>query len=213
MAPRTLALAGLLSALAAAPAEARRYQIVAGESRMVFHVGRAGMFKGLGHDHAVAARAFSGYVELDDAEPARGRVTLTVDGRRLQVLPDGEPPKDVPQVQQTMLGPKVLDAQRFPRITVTSRRASARPIAPHVLQVQLTCDVELHGVVRPVSFPVRVEITGDRVVARGTITLRQTDFGIRPLRIAGGTIKVKDEVTGQFTLVGRAVDAVAPSTN
>jgi polyisoprenoid-binding protein YceI len=206
---RTVVLAGLLSVLAAAPAEARRYQVVPGESRMVFHVGRAGVFKGFGHDHVIGARRFSGYIDLDDADLARSRVTMNVDGRSLQVLPAGEPTKDIPEVQQTMLGPKVLDARRFPRITVTSRRVVATPIAPHVFRVQLTCDVALHGVVRPVSVPARVEVVGDRVVARGTMTIRQTDFGIRPVSVVGGTIKVKNEVTSEFTLVGRA----GPVTN
>jgi hypothetical protein len=35
---------------------------------------------------------------------------------------------------------------------------------------------------------------------RGSATLRQTDFGIKPLTVAGGTVKVKDEVKIEFEI-------------
>jgi polyisoprenoid-binding protein YceI len=120
------------------------------------------------------------------------------------VLPDHEPPKDIAKIQQEMLGPNVLDSRRYPRITVTSRQSMAKPVGPRVFDVRLGCDLELHGVVRPISVPLRVAITDDRIEARGTTTIRQTDFGIQPVTAAGGTIKVKNEVAIRFTFVGRA---------
>jgi hypothetical protein len=33
--------------------------------------------------------------------------------------------------------------------------------------------------------------------------LRQSEFGITPVTVAGGTIKVKDEVRVEFEVVGR----------
>lgn len=208
MASRRVLTAGLavVSILATHHAEARRYQLADDESRIVIHVGKAGILKRFGHEHVVAVRSFSGQLDLDEDALSRSRVSLIVDSRSLQVLSAGEPPKDIPKVQQTMLGPEVLDTQRYPRITLTSRRATATMVRPQLYNVQLTCDVELHGVVKPISFPLQVEITGDRVVARGTLKLRQKDFGIRPVKAAGGTIKVKNEVASTFTLVGHAAE-------
>jgi len=185
-------------------AEARRYQIVLGESSVRIHLGTAGLLKGLGHEHEIAARAFSGHVDVASSDLAGSQVSVTFDSGGLQVLPDHEPPKDIAKVQQEMLGPKVLDSRRYPRITVTSRQSMAKPVGPRVFDVQLGCDLELHGVVRPISLPLRVTITDDRLEARGTTTIRQTDFGIKPVNAAGGTIKVKNEVTIRFTFVGRA---------
>jgi len=34
--------------------------------------------------------------------------------------------------------------------------------------------------------------------------LKQTDFGIKPVTIAGGTVKVKDELTIEFDIVARS---------
>ena len=39
--------------------------------------------------------------------------------------------------------------------------------------------------------------------AFGEFTLRQTDFGIKLVSVAGGTLKVKDEVQVSFDMVAR----------
>jgi len=36
---------------------------------------------------------------------------------------------------------------------------------------------------------------------RGSTTLRQQDFGITPISVAGGTVKVKDELRIEFDIV------------
>jgi len=35
---------------------------------------------------------------------------------------------------------------------------------------------------------------------RGSATLKQTDFGITPVTVAGGTVKVKNEVKVEFDI-------------
>ena len=44
-------------------------------------------------------------------------------------------------------------------------------------------------------------------VYRGTVTLKQRDFGIEPISIAGGTVKVKDELKVQFEIVPASAPA------
>jgi polyisoprenoid-binding protein YceI len=50
---------------------------------------------------------------------------------------------------------------------------------------------------------VLAEVTGEPGHYRGSATVRQTDFGIKPVSVAGGTIKVKDEVRVEFEIFGR----------
>lgn len=201
---RTAGLALVIAALTSNTAEARRYQLVPAESSIRIHVGSKGLLKHFGHEHDVMARAFSGDVDVEAAHPADGRVTATFESKSLDLVPGSESEKDAAKVRQTMLGPKVLDSDRYPRITVASRHVTATPVRPGVFDVQLRGDLALHGVVRPILLPLRVEIAADRLVARGATTIRQTDFGISPVKVAAGTIKAKNELTIQFTLVGRA---------
>ena len=54
----------------------------------------------------------------------------------------------------------------------------------------------LHGVTKPVSLTVTQ--TGDFWTTH--TVLKQTDFGIKPISIGGGMIKVKNEVEIEFQI-------------
>ena len=62
-------------------------------------------------------------------------------------------------------------------------------------------ELELHGRTRPV----KVDVVRDQGHYKGSTPLKQSDFGITPISIAGGTVKVKDELRIEFDIV-----AVAP---
>lgn len=101
-----LFLAVLASSSQAAQEETFR---VDGTSQVVVHVGKAGVFGFAGHAHEVAAPV-AGSVTLDRANLGRSRVVLEFETKALRVTGRGEPAGDVPEVQRTMLGERVLDA-------------------------------------------------------------------------------------------------------
>jgi hypothetical protein len=45
-----------------------------------------------------------------------------------------------------------------------------------------------------------------RLTARGSFSLKQSDFGMVPVTAAGGTVRVEDEVDVQFVLRARPPD-------
>jgi hypothetical protein len=53
------------------------------------------------------------------------------------------------------------------------------------------------------SAPVDITLTSNGLTATGRVTVRQTDFGIRPVTAGAGTVRVKDEVEIVFSIVGR----------
>jgi polyisoprenoid-binding protein YceI len=62
----------------------------------------------------------------------------------------------------------------------------------------VTGRLTLHGQSRVITFAV-VRQEGRY---RGDCEIKQRDFGIQPISIAGGTVKVKDEVKIHFDLAG-----------
>ena len=46
-----------------------------------------------------------------------------------------------------------------------------------------------------------VTLSGETLRAKGDFTLKQTDFGIKLVSVAGGTLKVKNELKFSFNLV------------
>jgi polyisoprenoid-binding protein YceI len=187
---------------ASAQARATRYVLDPAGSRFVIHVGKGGLFGFAGHEHEVLVGAFEGTVLADTEQIARSSLELTFEAAGLRVTGKGEPSKDVPKVQEAMVGPQCLDVDRYPAIRFVSKTVTGTRASQSRYDLEIRGDLTLHGVTRTVSVPVRVDFEGDRVTASGRTVLRQTDFGIKPITVAG-VVKVKDELALEWTLVGR----------
>jgi polyisoprenoid-binding protein YceI len=96
------------------------------------------------------------------------------------------------EVRSRMLGPDVLDTAKFPTITFASTDIDSTAGERWTVSGRLT----IRGVTRVISFPVT------RVNGRyhGDARIQQRDFGIEPIRIAGGTVQVKDELKIEFDI-------------
>jgi polyisoprenoid-binding protein YceI len=180
---RALGIVGVAFCFVQAFGQARA--IDTSKSKLVIHVSKAGAFSALGDNHQIEAPISEGLVD----EEAR-RVTFVIESQRLKVIDPPLPADKRQQVQDRMVGPDVLNVGGFPRIAFEStgvEQVGADRLAVHG---QLT----LHGVTRPVV--VNVRSANGRYV--GSATLNQKEFGITPVSIAGGTVKVKDELTIEF---------------
>ncbi len=172
---------------------------VQGTSQVRIHVGKAGAFGFAGHGHEVEAPV-AGTVTVDAADPARSEVLLEFDSASLRVTGEGEPGQDVPEVQRTMLGDRVLDVKRYPKIVFRSRRITVTRASGALVVLSIEGDLSLHGVTKPLTVPVRVGLQKGSLTAEGTATVKQTEFGIQPVAAAGGTVKVKDELQVSFVV-------------
>ncbi len=158
-------------------------------SVLTIRVFKTGLFSAFAHNHEIQAPITEGAVDL-----SRGpTVALHMDARRLRVLDPGASPRTVAQIQSTMDGPTVLDSGRFPEISFQSTAVESLAAAHWTVRGKLT----LHGQTRPVV----VDVALRDGHYRGSATLKQRDFGIAPVSIAGGTVKVKDEVRIEFDIV------------
>lgn len=104
---RLLLLAALLLPSALGAADTPR-SIATDRSVLTVHVFKAGLFSAFGHEHEISAPIQQG--SFTEQNPS---VELSVDARQLRVMDKDISDKDRAEVQQTMLGPKVLDSQRF----------------------------------------------------------------------------------------------------
>lgn len=182
---KSIILSLIVFAVTALAAQPRGVDI--GDSRVVVRVFRAGIFGGFGDNHEIVAPIT--YAVLD--EPAR-QITLRFDARQMRVVDPNLSPDKRAEVQQRMLGPEVLDVAQFPEITFQS--TSVRDEGAGRLAV--TGTLHLHGQARAVTGTAISSSSG----YRGTFRLKQREFGIKPVSIAGGTIKVKDEISIEFDI-------------
>jgi polyisoprenoid-binding protein YceI len=179
------------------------YQVDPAASEMLVEVGKSGLFKFAGHQHEVAAPIAEGRIEADAADLSRSSVTLTFQAAALRVTGKGDPPEDIPKVQEAMAGPKVLDVGRFAQIVFRSRKVGGKAVGPSAFDLQVEGDLALHGATRPLTVPVRIEKAADgTITAMGRVTLKQTDYGIQPISVAG-VVNVKNELDLSFRILAR----------
>ena len=160
------------------------------KSSITVSVFKAGVFSAFGHEHEISAPIEQGSFKENPAS-----VELTVDARRMRVMDKGISEKDRADIQQTMLGPKVLDSEKFPTIRFRSTRVELLGEG----KWSLLGDLTIHGETRPVK--VRVEGANGRY--HGTAELKQKDFGITPVTVGGGAVKVKNELRIEFDIVSK----------
>jgi len=193
----------LLVALGAAAQEKTAYSIASAQSKLEIHVYKEGMFKAFGHDHLIAATEISGEAQLDAQKIEDSTVRLQIATKSLTVVDPGESEKDRRDVQATMEGEKVLDVAKFPEITFTSSGISGAKKNAEGWELTISGKLKLHGVEKTVSFPLRVQTESAQLRGEGEISILQTDYGITPVKVGGGAVKVKDKLKITFTVVAR----------
>lgn len=186
MKTRVLALSAVVAFAALCHAAAA--PVDTDHSSLKIRVFKSGFFSGFAHDHEISAPLSSGSVDVDGLT-----VALQFDVRKMTVLDPDASPADRAKVQETMLSDKVLDAQRYPEIKFVSRQVKRMAADTYSVEGELTLHGTTHAITVPVSFA-----SGHYT---GAVKLKQTDFGIEPIRIFGGSVKVKDVVEIGFDVV------------
>jgi polyisoprenoid-binding protein YceI len=184
-----LVTATLALVVVALPSGAQPRAIDPKRSTVTVRVFKSGLFRAFADDHAIEAPLAEG--TLDDS--ATPNVRVAIDVRSMRVLDPGLSPKDRQEVQTRMLGPDVLDADRFQHIrfhSVGIQRGNAE-------RWSVRGELEVHGQTRPVT----VNVVRDQGHYKGSTSLTQSEFGITPISIAAGTVKVKDQMKIDFDIV------------
>jgi polyisoprenoid-binding protein YceI len=176
-------------------------------SRFEVRTGKAGVFGFAGHSHVVRARSVSGWVAYRADEPSSSRLEVTIPSESLEVLTPHDT-AEIRKVTETMRS-QVLQVSRFPQIRFTATNATPTNNGFH-----LAGELTMVGHTRPVPVDAVVRIAGDTLSAQGKFSVKQSDFGIEPIRAGpGGTVKVADRVDFTFAAVAvRDPTAVVDTT-
>ena len=173
--------------VAALPALPQSRPLDAARSSITIRVGRSGVFSFAGDNHVVRAPLASGSVN-----EARKTIEFKVQSKSLRVEDPGRAADKKAETQQRMLGPDVLDSDHFAVIQFRSTAISGAPA-----DLRVAGNLTLRGQTRPAEAKVQQIAKGHW---RGTATVRQSAFGIKPISLAGGTVRVKDELKIEFEI-------------
>jgi polyisoprenoid-binding protein YceI len=182
------------------------YNVNHAKSHLLVIVDKQGILSFAGHAHAALATKWSFESAINASNWKDSAVTITipvaslvvdsVEARRLAGLDSGPSPGDVRKVQATMLGPEVLDDRNYPTIMFKSSS-----VAEGASELRVTGAFQMHGQTRQITVPVRYTRNPDGSLDfSGEFQLKQTDFGIKPVSVGGGTVNVKNEIRIRFAV-------------
>jgi polyisoprenoid-binding protein YceI len=191
-----LSLAGSPTSSAASPS--LRYRIEASKSRFIVQVFRSGIFKVFAHDHTIQIRDFSGEAIVTPGSLSPASLHLTIRADSLSVI-DKVSDSDRREIETTMRN-QVLETSNYPEITFKATQTEAERRGEGDYTAKLWGDLTLHGVTKGMQIVSRVEFGDNIMRATGSFALKQTDYKITPVSVAGGTVKVKDEIKFTFDI-------------
>lgn len=188
------------------------YRVAGGHSRVDIIVRRGGKLQRFGHDHVITARDVAGYALMSEGDGSRA--DLLVDLRGLQVDEaaareiyglESEPSESDVAGTADNMHQRVLETESWPNAQ----------IAVNVRQWEgdwARCDVTLTLKGSSQTFPLHVLVDYDdaHFNAQGMFTLRQTDYGIEPFSLLGGSLSVRDRLDVHFRITGESVDEIEP---
>jgi polyisoprenoid-binding protein YceI len=170
-------------------------------SQFTAQVFSGGLFSAFGHSPTISIREFSGVLQVNADEPERSSLKLMVNPSALAVKDDISD-KDRREIERVMKD-EILEIERFPEIVYECSSVSASKAGEGQYTVTLNGELTMHGVTREQMVPARIVFTGDSLRAFGTFSLRQTDYELKLASVAGGALKVKDELKGSFNILAR----------
>jgi len=161
----------------------------------------SGILSAMGHNPKIGIRTFGGAVDFNPETLEGGAFRLTVQSGSLAVQDDISD-KDRRDIERLMKE-NVLEVARYPEIQYEAATIAVSRVDGSLYSATVNGNLSLHGVTRGQPITVRISTFGEMLRASGDFTLRQSDYQIKPVSVAGGALKLKDEVKFNFEMVAR----------
>jgi polyisoprenoid-binding protein YceI len=178
-----------------------RYVIDGRSSRFTVRAFAAGLLSAMGHSPTIGIRDFNGKMTFNPDRLEAGSLKITVQSSSLSVQDDIST-KDLREMERLM-NQEVLETAKFPEILYEASSVSATKMADALYSAALKGQLTLHGISRSQPINVRVALLGSMLRASGDFSLSQTDYDIKLISVAGGALKLKDELKFSFEIVAR----------
>lgn len=177
------------------------YVVVPRVSRFQVQAFAGGLLSALGHNPTIAIRGLVGEMSFREPGFEDASFILRVDASTLGLVDDVSE-SDRREIERNMHR-DVLETELFPEIVFASTMITVENGAREPYDIRINGNLTLHGQTRLVTLDARITLQGELLRAFGSFTLWQSDFGIRLVSIAGGTLKLKDELVLKFDLSAR----------
>ena len=182
--------------------ELERYRLDAAASTFKVQAFAEGLLSAFGHDPVIGVKEFQGEASFIPGTFENASLKLTINANSLRVVNDIKE-KDRQDIERKMRE-EVLETGKYPEISFQSNNVSLSRIGEGRYRARVIGDLTLHGVTQNnVWISGEVTANDEGLRAKGDCALKQTDYKIRLVSVAGGTLKIKNEVKCSFDIVAK----------
>lgn len=180
-----------------------RFAIDESASKFTVQAFAEGMLSFLGHSPTFAAGDYAGVIECDPETGEGASFTLNVKAASLELVDDLSS-SDRRRIKETMHN-EVLESETYPEIVYDcpASNMTVSRTGDGQFDVTLNGNLTLHGVTN--RHPIAGKVIASPTMLRtfGEFQIPQTSFNIELVSVAGGILKVKDELKCTFDIVAR----------
>ena len=184
-----------------AKATLAHYIIDTKASRFTVRAFATGILSPVGHNPTLGIRNFNGDVHFSPEVLQGSGFHLSVGAASLSVQDDVSD-KDRREIER-LVNEQVLEVAKYPEIIYEAPVISITKLGDSLYSAALDGNLTLHGVTCRQLVTARIAVFGTMLRASGDFTLKQTDYQIKLISIAGGALKLKDELKFSFEIVAR----------
>lgn len=190
------------------PAGAQRFVVDAQASQIRLLVYRAGALARLGHNHVIVGRVRGEIEAGTQVADSSFRLQIPLDSFAVDP-PDARDEEGAAfttgisdaarrATRDNMLGKALLDAAGYPLIEIESVSLVGPRWNPTVV-----ARTTLRGATHDLQFPAAVFEQPDALTVIASFRTRQSDFGLTPYTVLGGSLRVQDEIDVRLRIVAR----------
>jgi len=181
-----------------------KFQIDRAVSRFTVQAFATGLLSSFGHSPRVAIRDYEVEIQCLPDTYEKAFVRVSVQTGEMEIL-DEMKRDDRARMEQEMYD-KVLDVRHHPAALYESNRITIQKLAPDALTAGVDGELSFHGVTQSLPFEANITVIGTTLRISGNFTLRQSHYDIKPVSVAAGALRLKDELKFTFDLVARRQD-------
>jgi polyisoprenoid-binding protein YceI len=170
-------------------------------SRFTVQAFATGLLSAMGHNPTIGIRDFSGDVNFSPEALQGNAFRLSIKTASMSVE-DDIADKDRREMERLMKE-QVLEITKYPEAVYEAPVISITKLGDSLYSAVLDGTLSLHGATCRQPVTAHIAVFGAMLRASGDFTLRQTDYQIKPVSVAGGSLKLKDELKVSFEMVAR----------
>lgn len=180
------------------------FSIDAAKSLFTVQAFAAGIASVVAHSPKFAIRDIVGDIRFVPGSLQDASVELAINVGSLEIM-DEVSVSERREIERVMFD-EVLENRRYPKAEYRSSNVTSTKVGENMYRLNVKGDLTLHGITRGVPLESQVMVGDDSFRAQGSFAISQLDFGLKIASVAGGTLKIKDELKFVYFILGRRRD-------